>query len=105
MPVGRSSSSRAIGPSRSPWHSTMSWSPPCGGRAARPADVMDFSRIAIVNRGEPAMRAVLAIQELALELPADLRSIALYTDPDEQAMFVREADERYGLGAATFVDP
>ena len=50
------------------------------------------------------MRAILAIQELALELPADLRSIALYTDPDEQAMFVREADERYGLGAATFVD-
>ena len=51
------------------------------------------------------MRAIHAIRELALELPADLRSIALYTDPDEQAMFVREADERYGLGAATFVDP
>ena len=66
---------------------------------------MNFSRIAIVNRGEPAMRAIHAISELALELPADLRSIALYTDPDEQAMFVREADERYGLGAATFVDP
>ena len=66
---------------------------------------MNFSRIAIVNRGEPAMRAIHAINELALELPADLRSIALYTDPDEQAMFVREADERYGLGAATFVDP
>jgi len=65
---------------------------------------MDFSRIAIVNRGEAAMRAIHAIRELALELPADVRSIALYTDPDEQAMFVREADERYGLGAATFVD-
>ena len=66
---------------------------------------MNFSRIAIVNRGEPAMRAIHAIGELGLELPADLRSIALYTDPDQQAMFVREADERYGLGAATFVDP
>ncbi len=65
---------------------------------------MSFSRIAIINRGEPAMRAIHAIGELALELPADLRSIALYTDPDEHAMFVRDADERYGLGAATFVD-
>jgi acetyl/propionyl-CoA carboxylase alpha subunit/acetyl-CoA carboxylase carboxyltransferase component len=66
---------------------------------------MDFSRIAIVNRGEPAMRAIHAIRELALEASADLRSIALYTDPDEKAMFVREADERHGLGPATFVDP
>src|SRR6266540_7127932 len=65
---------------------------------------MDFSRIAIVNRGEPAVRAIHAIRELSFELAADLRSIALYTEPDVQAMFVREADERYALGPSTFVD-
>jgi acetyl/propionyl-CoA carboxylase alpha subunit/acetyl-CoA carboxylase carboxyltransferase component len=66
---------------------------------------MDFSRIAIVNRGEPAVRAIHAIRELSFELGVDLRSIALYTDPDQRAMFVREADERYSLGEPTFIDP
>ena len=65
---------------------------------------MDLSRIAIVNRGEPAVRAIHAIRELSFELGVDLRSIALYTDADHQAMFVREADESYALGAPTFVD-
>ena len=65
---------------------------------------MDLSRIAIVNRGEPAVRAIHAIRELSFELGIDLRSIALCTDADHQAMFVREADESYALGAATFVD-
>ena len=33
------------------------------------------------------------------------RTLALYTDPDRQALFVREADEAYPLGSATFLDP
>ncbi len=66
---------------------------------------MDFTRIAIINRGEPAMRAIHAIRELRFETGADLRSIALYTDADQRAMFVREADERYAMGPALFVDP
>ena len=65
---------------------------------------MDLSRIAIVNHGEPAVRAIHTIRELSFELGVDLRSIALYTDADHQAMFVREADESYALGAPTFVD-
>src|SRR5262245_24347351 len=58
------------------------------------------SRIAIVNRGEAAQRCVRAIRELRLEEGSDLVGIALYTDPDRLAPFVREADEALNLGAA-----
>ena len=65
---------------------------------------MSFRRIAIVNRGEPAMRLVNAVREYELEHGLDLRTIALHTEPDRGSMFVREADEAYDLGPATFVD-
>jgi len=68
-----------------------------------------FQRVAIVNRGEPAMRLIHAVRELNRELERrqtpPLRTIALYTEPEQRAMFVREADEAYSLGPATFVDP
>jgi acetyl/propionyl-CoA carboxylase alpha subunit/acetyl-CoA carboxylase carboxyltransferase component len=63
-----------------------------------------FRRVAIVNRGESAMRFVHAARELTSE-GRPLVSIALYTDPERQALFVREADEAWCLGPATFVDP
>src|SRR6476659_10196077 len=58
------------------------------------------SRIAIVNRGEAAQRCLRAIREMRLEEGSDLVGIALYTDPDRLAPFVREADESLGLGPA-----
>jgi acetyl/propionyl-CoA carboxylase alpha subunit/acetyl-CoA carboxylase carboxyltransferase component len=58
------------------------------------------SRIAIVNRGEAASRCLRAIRELRLEEDQPLIGIALYTDPDRLAPFVREADEAHGLGPA-----
>ncbi|WP_428263996.1 carboxyl transferase domain-containing protein [Haliangium sp.] len=64
-----------------------------------------FQRIAIVNRGEPARRLITAVRELTEEYGHPLRTIALYTDPDRRAMFVRDADEAYSLGPATYVDP
>jgi acetyl/propionyl-CoA carboxylase alpha subunit/acetyl-CoA carboxylase carboxyltransferase component len=64
-----------------------------------------FRRIAIVNRGEAAVRAIRAIQELHREEQSDLCAIALYTEPDRNALFVREADEAVALGSAGFVDP
>ncbi|NNL67177.1 MAG: ATP-grasp domain-containing protein, partial [Myxococcales bacterium] len=67
--------------------------------------IEDFSRIAIVNRGECAMRLVRAVREENQDADADLVSIALYTDPDRRALFVREADEAFRLGPASFVDP
>jgi acetyl/propionyl-CoA carboxylase alpha subunit len=64
----------------------------------------DFNRIAIVNRGLPAMRIIHAVREFNLEQNTEIRTIALFTEPDRQARFVREADEAVELGAATFVD-
>ena len=63
-----------------------------------------FRRILIVNRGEPAMRLLHAVRELNQERGCHIQTIALYTDPDRHAMFVREADERIYLGTPTFVD-
>ena len=64
----------------------------------------DFKRIAVVNRGESAMRLIRAVKELNSAEDAGLCSIALYTEPDANALFVREADEAWSLGSATFVD-
>ena len=65
-----------------------------------------FRRIAIINRGEPAMRLIHAVRELNEEFGDEtFRTIALYTEPDKNALFVREADEAYDLGTANFVDP
>ena len=63
----------------------------------------EFRRVAIVNRGEAAMRFVHAARELAAE-GVPVHTIALHTEPDRHALFVREADDTYDLGPATFVD-
>ena len=65
----------------------------------------EFRRVAIVNRGEAAMRFIHAAREFNQEHDASLCTIALFTDPDRQAMFVREADEAVPLGAAQIIDP
>jgi len=67
----------------------------------------ELQRIAIVNRGEPAMRLIHAVRELNHEARHEggqRRTIALFTAPDRGAMFVREADEALDLGAATLID-
>ncbi|WP_067664783.1 ATP-binding protein [Nocardia miyunensis] len=60
-----------------------------------------FSRIAIVNRGEAAMRLIHAARDLAAETGQAIETIALYTDVDRNATFVREADIAYDLGPAS----
>ncbi len=50
-------------------------------------------RLAIVNRGEAAMRCIRAVKSLRTEEGSDLRVIALYTEVDRDAPFVRHADE------------
>jgi acetyl/propionyl-CoA carboxylase alpha subunit/acetyl-CoA carboxylase carboxyltransferase component len=61
-----------------------------------------FTRIAIVNRGEAAMRLIHAVRDLnAQGEGARLRTIALYTDEERTATFAREADEAYPLGPAS----
>ena len=58
-----------------------------------------FSRIAVVNRGEAAVRLIHAVKDLCAA-GEDLATIALYTDVERLAMFVRNADETYALGPA-----
>src|SRR6201988_2073379 len=65
----------------------------------------EFQRVAIVNRGEAAMRFIHAAREFTQEHGVALRTIALFTEPDRNAMFVREADETAYLGPAHVVDP
>ncbi|MEV4096872.1 carboxyl transferase domain-containing protein [Streptosporangium saharense] len=59
-----------------------------------------FRRIVIVNRGEAAMRLIHAARELAAETGSTIETVALHTDVDQSAMFVREADIAYNLGPA-----
>lgn len=63
-----------------------------------------LKRIAIVNRGEAAMRLLNAVAEVVAETGEDRRTIALYTDPDVHSWFVRGADEAYRLGPATYTN-
>src|SRR6266700_1471557 len=60
-----------------------------------------FSRIAIVNRGEAAMRLIHAVRDLSAQTGARIETVALYTDADRTATFVREADLAYPLGPAS----
>ena len=63
-----------------------------------------FSRVAIVNRGEAALRFLHAAVELNRE-GERIHTIALYTEPEAQTLFVREADEAHCLGPATVDAP
>ncbi len=60
-----------------------------------------FSRVAIVNRGEAAMRLIHAVRDLSAETGTRIETVALHTDVDRTATFVREADIAYDLGPAS----
>ena len=62
---------------------------------------MTLARIAIVNRGEAALRLIHAVRELNAETGAQVETVALYTDAERTATFVREADLAYPLGPAS----
>jgi biotin carboxylase len=62
-------------------------------------------RVAIVNRGEAAVRLIHAVRELNARDPRPpgrpIETIALHTDGERTAMFVREADHAYAIGPAS----
>ena len=52
-----------------------------------------FSRIAVINRGEPAVRLIRAVRELNAEFGYGIKVVALHTESERGALFVRLADE------------
>ncbi|MET0386537.1 MAG: biotin carboxylase N-terminal domain-containing protein [Polyangiales bacterium] len=55
-------------------------------------EITPIRRLAIVNRGEAAMRCVRTVKSLQALEGTELTVIALYTDVDREAPFVRHAD-------------
>ena len=60
-----------------------------------------FTRLAVVNRGEPAVRLIRAVRELNEERGFDITVIALHTEAEQRALFVRAADEAVCLRASS----
>lgn len=67
-----------------------------------PTQATSIHRLAIINRGEAAMRLIHAVRELNAEHPERpaIEVIALHTTGEAHAMFVREADIAHDLGPA-----
>lgn len=63
-----------------------------------------IERIAILNRGEPAVRFLRALREYNAERRTQIAAVACWTDADANAPWIRLADDAVALGPAQCSD-